>query len=165
MTTIWSLIMENMLKTFLSDFRVVCKITNVGSETGKKKDVFIPTHMIMIMFTKLQCLQSCSVYMPRFIIILYMFFSLDLLVTVEGTANFHFSFRWLFVSICGLRDWFSPSRYIDETPPGGSSGNSSCADNFELSYLVTVQTRVNAQICFRCLSLHGSISSCFCFQG
>lgn len=87
------------------------------------------------------------------------FFFLDLL--------FRFSFRWLFVTTCALRDWFSPPppHYIDETPPRGSSGNSSCADNFELSYLVTVQTRVNAQICFRCLSLHGSISSCFCFQG
>lgn len=34
-----------------------------------------------------------------------------------------------------------------------------------LSYQVTVQTRGNACICFRCLSPHGSISSCFSFQG
>lgn len=64
-----------------------------------------------------------------------------------------------------LKDWFSPSHCIDESPARSSSGNSSRADNFELSYLLTVQTRANAQIYFRCLSLRCSVSSCFCFQG
>lgn len=60
---------------------------------------------------------------------------------------------------------------IDCLPPtalmkpllGECSGDSSLADNFELSYLVAVQTRVNAQVCFRCLSLREFISSFFFF--
>lgn len=135
--------------------------------TGKDRHVFIPAHrtLIILVITKLQrvhllCFiivrewQSCS--SSSFLTCLW------LNNAVEGTTNIASVLRGLFVTICGLRDWFSPSHNIDETPPRGSSGNSSCADNFGLSYLVTVQTRVNARICFRCLSLHGSISSCFC---
>lgn len=115
-----------------------------------------------------QCLLAVFIIVQEWRSLISLYFLYFLVIdwkSCGGTPNFRFSFSWLFVSRCGLRDWFSPSCYIDETPPLGSSGNSSCADNFELSYLVTVQTRVNAQICFRCLSLHGSISSCFCFQG
>ena len=113
-----------------------------------------------------QCLRDV-LYHHTGMMVLYIFFLTGFWMKKRYwgyTTNFS-SVLGGYLSLCGLRDWFSPSHYIDETPSGGSSGNSSCADNFELSYLVTVQTRVNAQICFRCLSLCGSISSCFCFQG
>lgn len=130
------------------------KITRAGPTRGKKY-VFILACMIMIMFTK-----SYSVYLE------HLQEQRSFTYSLFGHTNFWlkkasennslgFSFSWLFVTICGLKDWFSLSYCIDETPPGASSGNSSCADNFELSYLVTVQTRVNAQICFRCLSPYG----------
>lgn len=84
---------------------------------------------------------------------------------VESTTNFASGLGGYLSLYVGWRIDFLPPTTLMKPLPGGSSGNSSCADNFELSYLVTVQTRVNAQICFRCLSLRGSISSCFCFQG
>ena len=176
----WWIRVDNRPKAVGSDFRMVCNIARVFGPTTGKKYVFILAHMIMIMFTKVAlCLLGVFLSSCRNDISLHLFF----------VFLFPAGFFWLnkaaeastnFTSVLGgyLSQYvvwgidfpppttlMKPLRVCEKGGGGSSSGNSSCADNFELSYLLTVQTRVNAQIYSRCLSPLGSISSWFCFQG